>query len=105
MYAIRSYYERYASTLVRIWEQARHEVVMPPAFEAILRVGAQAGLWNRMLYRWLPWMREAARITSYNVCYTKLLRGRAPLPTYERCRGGPHFEIGRSDVPPGRRRG
>ena len=53
-------FERYASTMVRIWEQARHEVVMPPAFEAILRVGAQAGLWNRMLYRWLPWMREAA---------------------------------------------
>jgi len=53
-------FERYASTLVRICEQARHEVSMPPAFEAILRVGAQAGLWNRMLYRWLPWMREAA---------------------------------------------
>jgi DNA-binding transcriptional LysR family regulator len=53
-------FERYASTLVRIWEQARHEVVMPPAYEAILRVGAQAGLWNRMLYRWLPWMRAAA---------------------------------------------
>jgi len=53
-------FEPYASTLVRIWEQARHEVVMPPAFEAILRVGAQAGLWNRMLYRWLPWMRAAA---------------------------------------------
>jgi DNA-binding transcriptional LysR family regulator len=53
-------FESYASTLVRIWEQARHEVAMPPAFEAILRVGAQAGLWNRMLYRWLPWMRDAA---------------------------------------------
>jgi len=53
-------FEPYASTLVRIWEQARHEVVMPPAYEAILRVGAQAGLWNRMLYRWLPWMRSAA---------------------------------------------
>jgi len=53
-------FERYASTLVRVWEQARHEVVMPPAYEAILRVGAQAGLWNRMLYRWLPWMRAAA---------------------------------------------
>jgi DNA-binding transcriptional LysR family regulator len=53
-------FERYASTLVRIWEQARHEVVMPPAYESILRVGAQAGLWNRMLYRWLPWMRASA---------------------------------------------
>ncbi|MEJ2122886.1 MAG: LysR family transcriptional regulator, partial [Alphaproteobacteria bacterium] len=53
-------FERYASTMVRIWEQARREVAMPPAYEAILRVGAQAGLWNRMLYRWLPWMRKAA---------------------------------------------
>lgn len=53
-------FERHASTLVRVWEQACHEVAMPPAFDGVLRVGAQAGLWNRMLYRWLPWMRAAA---------------------------------------------
>lgn len=53
-------FERYASTLVRVWEQARHEVSMPPEYDRVLRVGAQAGLWNRMLYRWLPWMRETA---------------------------------------------
>ena len=53
-------FERYASTLVRVWEQARHDLAMPPQFDVILRVGAQAGLWNRMLYRWLPWMRATA---------------------------------------------
>lgn len=53
-------FERYASTLVRVWEQARHEVALPPEYDGVLRVGAQAGLWNRMLYRWLPWMRSAA---------------------------------------------
>lgn len=57
-------FERFASTLVRVWEQARHEVAMPPDFDAVLRVGAQAGLWNRMLYRWLPWMRAAAPRTA-----------------------------------------
>ena len=53
-------FERYASTLVRVWEQARHEVALPLEYDGVLRVGAQAGLWNRMLYRWLPWMRDAA---------------------------------------------
>lgn len=53
-------FERYASTLVRVWEQARLDVARPPQFDGILRVGAQAGLWNRMLYWWLPRMRAAA---------------------------------------------
>ena len=53
-------FEHYASTLVRVWEQARQDLAMPPQFDGILRVGAQAGLWNRMLYQWLPWMRDAA---------------------------------------------
>ena len=53
-------FERYASTLIRVWEQARLDVARPPQFDGILRVGAQAGLWNRMLYRWLPQIRAAA---------------------------------------------
>jgi DNA-binding transcriptional LysR family regulator len=49
---------RYASTLVRVWEQARHDIALPPGFRAALTVGGQFSLWDRMLLRWVPWMRQ-----------------------------------------------
>ena len=52
-------FRRYASTLVRVWEQARHDIALPPGFRAALTVGGQFSLWDRMLLRWVPWMRQA----------------------------------------------
>jgi DNA-binding transcriptional LysR family regulator len=52
-------FRRYASTLVRVWEQARHDIALPPGFRAVLTVGGQFSLWDRMLLRWIPWMRTA----------------------------------------------
>ncbi len=52
-------FRRYASNLVRMWEQARHEVALPPGFRAVLTVGGQFSLWDRLLLRWVPWMRAA----------------------------------------------
>lgn len=52
-------FRRYASTLVRIWEQARQELALPPGFRSVLTVGGQFSLWDRMLLRWIPWMRAA----------------------------------------------
>jgi DNA-binding transcriptional LysR family regulator len=54
-------FQRHAAALVRIWEQARQEAAVPAGHRALLRIGAEAGLWNRMLYNWVPWMREHAR--------------------------------------------
>lgn len=53
------HFRRYATSLVRIWEQARHEVALPPGFRAVLTVGGQFSLWDRLLLRWIPWMRAA----------------------------------------------
>jgi DNA-binding transcriptional LysR family regulator len=50
-------FRRYAATLVRVWEQARHEVALPPGYRAALTVGGQFSLWDRLLLRWIPWMR------------------------------------------------
>ncbi len=52
-------FRRYATTLVRVWEQARQELALPPGLRAVLTVGGQFSLWDRMLLRWIPWMRAA----------------------------------------------
>lgn len=52
-------FRRYATTLVRVWEQARQELALPPGLRSVLTVGGQFSLWDRMLLRWVPWMRAA----------------------------------------------
>ncbi|MDH3692008.1 MAG: LysR family transcriptional regulator [Gammaproteobacteria bacterium] len=53
-------FERYATTLVRVWHQARHEVALPSGFRAVLSVGAQISLWDQLLVNWVSWMRVHA---------------------------------------------
>lgn len=52
-------FRRYATTIVRAWQQARQDVALPPGFQAVLGVGGQYSLWDRLLIKWLPWIREA----------------------------------------------
>lgn len=53
---------RPAAALVRIWEQARQDAALPHGGDpVVLRIGAEAGLWNRWLGGWVGWMREHAR--------------------------------------------
>ena len=52
-------FRRYASMLVRVWEQARQEISLPPGFRTVLNVGGQFSLWDRLLAQWIPWMRTA----------------------------------------------
>ena len=49
----------YAVNLVRVWEQARQEVALPASMDAIIAIGGQLTLWERLLLRWIPWVREA----------------------------------------------
>jgi DNA-binding transcriptional LysR family regulator len=52
-------FRRYATTLVRVWQQARQELALPPGYRTVLNVGGQFSLWDRMLLKWIPWMRGA----------------------------------------------
>jgi len=52
-------FRRYASMMVRVWEQARQEIALPPGFKTVLNVGGQFSLWDRLLVQWIPWMRTA----------------------------------------------
>lgn len=52
-------FRRYATNLVRVWEQARQEIALPPGLSAVLTVGGEFSLWDRLLVQWIPWMRNA----------------------------------------------
>src|SRR5690348_6852216 len=49
---------RYATTLVQVWERARHDVAMPIGRENVVTVGGEHSLWNPLLLNWLVWMRS-----------------------------------------------
>lgn len=49
----------FAEKLVQTWEHARQEVGLPADFAHILTVGAEFTLWERLLVRWIPWIRNA----------------------------------------------
>lgn len=53
-------FQRHAIAMLRLWEQARQEAALPIGHRALLRIGSEAGLWNRLLNRWIPWMRQNA---------------------------------------------
>jgi DNA-binding transcriptional LysR family regulator len=48
---------RYATTLVQVWERARHDVAMPVGRGNVVTVGGEHSLWNPLLLDWLVWMR------------------------------------------------
>lgn len=53
-------FQRHAVALVRVWQQARQDVALPRGFRTTLRIGGEAGLWNRWLHLFVPWMRRNA---------------------------------------------
>lgn len=51
-------FERYALSLIKIWEEARQQVAIPEGFTASLTIGAQYSLWPRLGFRWIDRLRE-----------------------------------------------
>ena len=49
---------RYATTLVQVWERARHEVAMPFGRDNVVTIGGEHRLWDPLLSNWLVWMRN-----------------------------------------------
>ena len=47
---------RHASTLVQVWERARHQVAMPIGRDNVVTVGGEHSLWDPLLLDWLVWM-------------------------------------------------
>jgi DNA-binding transcriptional LysR family regulator len=52
-------FKPFAEKMLLTWEQACQEVALPTSFEARLSVGVQFTLWERLMVKWLPWMKKA----------------------------------------------
>jgi DNA-binding transcriptional LysR family regulator len=52
-------FERYALSIIRVWEEARQQVAIPEGFTRSLTIGAQYSLWPRLGFRWIDGLRTA----------------------------------------------
>ncbi len=52
-------FKPFAEKLVQTWEQACQEIALPSTYEARLSVGVQFTLWERLMVKWLPWIKKA----------------------------------------------
>ncbi|MHA6324895.1 LysR family transcriptional regulator [Roseivivax sp. CAU 1753] len=46
-------FERYALSMIKLWEEARQQVGVPEGFTKSLTIGAQYSLWPRLGFRWI----------------------------------------------------
>ncbi|WP_296421305.1 LysR family transcriptional regulator [Pseudooctadecabacter sp.] len=52
-------FERYALSILRVWEEARQQVAIPEGFTRSLTIGAQYSLWPRLGFRWIDRLQAA----------------------------------------------
>lgn len=52
-------FERYALSMIRVWEEARQQVAIPEGFTRSLTIGAQYSLWPRLGFRWIDGLQAA----------------------------------------------
>lgn len=52
--------QRYAANLQRLWQRAEQDIALPRGYRASLGLGSQVSLWERLILRWIPWMRRSA---------------------------------------------
>ncbi|MGJ8603276.1 MAG: LysR family transcriptional regulator [Marivita sp.] len=46
-------FERYALSMIKVWEEARQQIGIPEGFSKSLSIGAQYSLWPRLGFRWV----------------------------------------------------
>lgn len=62
-----AHFQRFASTMVQVWERARYAVALPPGRDNVVTLGAELALWNPFLRHWLLWMRRECPDTAVRV--------------------------------------
>ena len=51
-------FERYAISLVKVWEEAKQQIAVPEGFDSSLHIGAQYSLWPRLGFQWIDQLRS-----------------------------------------------
>lgn len=46
-------FERFARSMMKVWEEARYQVAVPDGYEKSLIIGSQYSLWPKLSMRWL----------------------------------------------------
>jgi len=49
-------FERYALSLLKIWEEAKQQIAIPEGYSRAISIGAQYSLWPRLGFRWIDSM-------------------------------------------------
>lgn len=60
-------FQRYATTLVQVWERARQHVALPSEKIAGVSLGVELSLWDPLLTDWLSWLRRTHRDVAARV--------------------------------------
>ncbi len=50
-------FQPHAATLLHVLQQARQDIALPAEMRAVLNVGGQFSLWERILLNWIGWFR------------------------------------------------
>ncbi len=59
-------FERFAQSMVQIWERARQQLTIPTGRTSVVALGGELSLWNPLLLDWLVWMkREQPKIAIH----------------------------------------
>lgn len=53
-------FERYALSLIKVWEESRQQIAIPKGFTRSLTIGAQYSIWPRLGFDWIDGLRAAA---------------------------------------------
>jgi DNA-binding transcriptional LysR family regulator len=72
----------HATSLLQVWERARHQVAVPAGRKAVVVLGCEPSLWDPLLLAWLEWMKQdapeiavRAEISSSEVLLEQIARG------------------------------
>ncbi len=57
----------YALNIHRLWQQAQQRILLPDNFNHGFGLGAQVSLWDRLVLKWVPWMRKNAGDVAIHV--------------------------------------
>ena len=61
------HFRQYAQNIQRLWQQAHQRVSLPENFTNSIGLGSQVSLWESLILKWMPWMRENASDVALHV--------------------------------------
>ncbi|WP_027857590.1 LysR family transcriptional regulator [Marinobacterium jannaschii] len=51
-------FQQYASKISETWREAKQDLTLPRGYTGVLRLSTQFSIWERLVNRWLLWLRE-----------------------------------------------